>query len=114
MTDVDSNVEEKSKKNENHCEGSRRLVCFQTFLSFERNSKSGKSIMRRPAPIKGVGFWKTRSLSANLERSGVVVTVKATPISGALHVHHNLILILARSYYSSEPSFCSGLRAILR
>jgi len=53
-------------------------------------------------------------LSANLERSGVVVTVKATTISGALRVHHNLILILARSYYSSEPSFCSGLRAILR
>jgi hypothetical protein len=69
--------------------------------------------MRRPA-IKGVGFRKTRLLSANLEGSGVVVTVKATTVSGALRVHHNLILILACPYYSPEPSFCSGLRVIFR
>ena len=68
--------------------------------------------MRRLA-TKGVGFRKTRLLSANLERSGVVVTVKATTVSGALRVHHNLILLLACPNYSSEPSFCSGLRAIL-
>jgi len=94
MTDVDSKVEEKSKKNEIIAREVADLCVFKHFFP-SRNSKSGKSIMRRPAPIKGVGFRKTRLLSANLERSGVVVTVKATTISGALRVHHNLILILA-------------------
>jgi hypothetical protein len=69
--------------------------------------------MRRLA-IKGVGFRKTRLLSANLERSGGVVTVKATTVSGALLVHHNLVLILTCPNYSSEPSFCCGLRAVIR
>jgi hypothetical protein len=70
-------------------------LCFNHSFFLPEELQEWKSIMRRPRRLKEEGFGKSGCLSANLERSGVVVTIKATTISGALRVHHNLILILA-------------------
>jgi len=96
MTDIDSKVEEMQKKTENQCERSRRLCVFQSFLFPSRGTPRVEKHHAPTAAIKRSRVSENQVvLSANLERSGVVVTVKATTISGALRVHHNLILILA-------------------
>jgi hypothetical protein len=84
-----------AKQNRKSLRGKSQTCVFQSFLFPSRGTPRVEKHHAPTAAIKGVGFRKTRLLSANLERSGVVVTIKATTISGALRVHHNLILILA-------------------
>jgi len=80
MTDIDG----KSKKMQTKKSIAREVadLCMSSIPFLPEELQEWKSIMRRLA-IKGVGFRKTRLLAANLERSGVVVTVKATTVSGS-------------------------------
>jgi len=95
MTDIDSKVEEMQKKTKIIA----REVADCVFQSFLFPSRGTPRVEKHHAPTAAIKRSRVSEnqvvLSANLERSGVVVTVKATTISGALRVHHNLILILA-------------------
>jgi hypothetical protein len=72
-----------AKKTENHCERSRRLCV--SIIPFP--SRGTPRVEKHHAPTAAIKRSRVSEnqvvLSANLERSGVVVTVKATTVSGA-------------------------------
>ena len=108
-TSAESDTEAASPYNDRHRQQSRRNaqktkiiareVADCVFQSFLFPSRGTPRVEKHHAPTAAIKRSRVSEnqvvLSANLERSGVVVTVKATTISGALRVHHNLILILA-------------------